>query len=511
MFAPKAPKPKVTPKTPKTPKTPMVSSKTPATPQTPLSITPATPETPKTLPKLVLPDKKEKSQISSPKSQNSTPKLAKKEKKRHPEDAFIVHEPPQRSVKKDYPELPIPQTEGIDKERQHKDDIAETKRRLEIARQKKMAEKLKEKELKKQQRNRKSSISNPKSSSTETDDDDIKRYDSKRPDSPPPKKDKSEEKKPVVETKEESESGSDVEWQRTSKQKAVSKNKRSKKFSANLSSDEEEELGIVEVKGEAPIISTRKSQRKTEAEAILNDQTDDMPPCHGFETVDIDQQLIEIYNKLLANDGEAMTVDDVTEDQLDQVPETIYIDNAHLHPGGAAKLAPILKKAAGGSPKTVRGVPKMVEEKLKDWNLKRKDVEIVTAAPKIRNKKRIYTQQEYDTKCGVTAKKAKVAMDEIEAQLQGMESEPEEEIDRAPEMEVDQVPEVTKNGETAGDSGVNDTFESEDGFTGFEEKVRYFLALLLFAYFGIQFYSKQDQMNLDLCPREKTTFCHKRP
>ena len=43
------------------------------------------------------------------------------------------------------------------------------------------------------------------------------------------------------------------------------------------SSSEDEELGIVEVSGEAPIISTRKTLKKNESEALLNDKDYDKP------------------------------------------------------------------------------------------------------------------------------------------------------------------------------------------------------------------------------------------
>jgi hypothetical protein len=69
--------------------------------------------------------------------------------------------------------------------------------------------------------------------------------------------------------------------------------------------------------------------------------------------------------------------------------------------------------------------------------LNRKEVEIVTEASKIR-KRRIYTEEEYDLKCGVEPPKvAKVsldkntALDDIEAQLAQLESH-----DSADEMEI---------------------------------------------------------------------------
>merc|ERR1712001_635847 len=67
-------------------------------------------------------------------------KSAGKSHKKSESSAFIVHEPRVKNLQKIYPELPVPQTEGIDKERQHQDDMLETKRRLEEARQRKMAE-----------------------------------------------------------------------------------------------------------------------------------------------------------------------------------------------------------------------------------------------------------------------------------------------------------------------------------------------------------------------------------
>merc|ERR1711874_83531 len=81
-----------------------------------------------------------------------------------------------------------------------------------------------------------------------------------------------------------------------------------------------------------------------------------------------------------------------------------------------------------GQPKVVRGNPEWLSEKLSLWNLNRKDVEIVTEASKIR-KRRIYTEEEYDLKCGVEPPKVakvvldkNIALDDIEAQLAQLES-----------------------------------------------------------------------------------------
>merc|ERR1712080_32673 len=179
-------------------------------------------------------------------------------------------------------------------------------------------------------------------------------------------------------------------------------------------SDSEEELGVVEVKGEAPIISTRKTIKKTESDAILVDD-DEIEPIHGFpsdaeEFEDVKKDL-SIYDELLANDGAKIKADPVTEKELDAVTEPIYIENAHLFPGGASKLVPFLKKNGGGHPKVVRGIPEWLGGKLSVWSLKRKEVEIVTEASKIR-KRRIYTEEEYDLECGVEPPKvAKISLD----------------------------------------------------------------------------------------------------
>merc|ERR1711997_1149509 len=100
----------------------------------------------------------------------------------------------------------------------------------------------------------------------------------------------------------------------------------------------------------------------------------------------------------------------------------------NLFDGGAPKLATFLKKHGGGQPKVVRGIPEWLAKKLQSWKLKRNEVEIITEPSKIR-KRRIYTEEEYDLKCGIQPPKvAKVildksaALDDIEAQLALLDS-----------------------------------------------------------------------------------------
>ena len=97
------------------------------------------------------------------------PVFAKKSKPKDSEkkkDDFIVHEKKKddfivHSVKS-YPDLPVPQTEGIDKEKQYKDEIAEAKKRLEEARQRKMLEIQRTKDAKKRRKSSTSTTPTPK-------------------------------------------------------------------------------------------------------------------------------------------------------------------------------------------------------------------------------------------------------------------------------------------------------------------------------------------------------------
>ena len=136
------------------------------------------------------------------------------------------------------------------------------------------------------------------------------------------------------------------------------------------SSSEDEELGIVEVSGEAPIISTRKTLKKNESEALLNDKDDDIEPNHGFipdqkdSMCKVQDQDLHLYEKLLANEGALIKADQVTSTDLDASTEPVYIENANLFDGGAPKLATFLKKHGGGQPKAVSGIPEWLAKKV---------------------------------------------------------------------------------------------------------------------------------------------------
>ena len=172
--------------------------------------------------------------------------------------------------------------------------------------------------------------------------DDVKRYDSHQPDSPKtqpksPKNAKTSSLQEVLRRKsskdlDNSGSDSDIEWKSTIKAVSKKNRKRQGKFE---DSDSEEELGVVEVKGEAPIISTRKTLQKTESDAILIDD-DEIEPLHGFDTNDKEfndlTEDLKIYDDLLANNGAKIKADPVTEKEMETVIDPIWIGNAHLYP-----------------------------------------------------------------------------------------------------------------------------------------------------------------------------------
>merc|ERR1712083_1214 len=164
MFAPKTPKIKKplianlsqTGSSPSNQVTTTMGSKSvPSSPATPSSMSSTKPVFPAHEKKVSTPSNTSQNSTGSVKkeihkssmSSNEKKSVGKSHKKSSSESSpFIVHEPRVKNLQKIYPELPVPQTEGIDKERQHQDDMLETKRRLEEARQRKMAEIKKEKE-----------------------------------------------------------------------------------------------------------------------------------------------------------------------------------------------------------------------------------------------------------------------------------------------------------------------------------------------------------------------------
>ena len=348
----------------------------------PLNSPKALPQSPKTFPSPKA--SSSPSLVTSPKSSGTSsapPVFAKKSepKKVTPKkEEFIVH-----SVKS-YPDLPVPQTEGIDKEKQHKDDIAETKRRLQELRQRKEAE-MKQKEKKSRRKSTSSSsIKSPKAEPPRvSSDDDIKRYDNK-----------------------EGDSDSDVEIKNPVKKK--------KRIPDEESDD------------------------------------DDMENHHGFKPEEANQQSpqIQALSKLLES------IPDVPDFQPTLFPIQF---SAQGYPGGAAKLVQVLKSYGLGNPELVQVLPQWLEDKLCLWQLSRDKVKIITDSRQIRKRKqRIYTEKEYDEKCGVPVKQAKVALDDIEAQLAMMDQD-----DHKPDQTGDPQASTSSKKEEQMES------DSEEEFRGF--------------------------------------------
>ena len=111
--------------------------------------------------------------------------------------------------------------------------------------------------------------------------------------------------------------------------------------------------------GEKPLISTRKNQqaieRSKKALEILNDNDPDYGPNHGFDPSEVNTKASDSLRQFLAkaeNDLSIVEVPKPTEEELDKMDkELIYIDGADKYPGGAHKLAEVLKKCSNSKRK----------------------------------------------------------------------------------------------------------------------------------------------------------------
>ena len=100
------------------------------------------------------------------------------------------------------------------------------------------------------------------------------------------------------------------------------------------------------------MISTRKNredkERSKKALEILNDNDPDCGPNHGFDPSEVDSKASDALRQFLEkaeNDLSIVNVPIPTEEELDKMDkEVIYIDGADKYPGGAQKLADLLKK-----------------------------------------------------------------------------------------------------------------------------------------------------------------------
>ena len=390
------------------------------------------------------------------------------------------------------PELPVSKCEG-DKRKQHESDFHDTKRLLDEARQRREAAHQREKDEKKKRKlsanssarpsspngNEKPKIEAPtvaktsKSSSSKKD----RRVSSSETPSKPRRK--------VFES---SDDTSDEEWKKGKNggDKSSGK-KRPKKNSSKLRFDDSssgEEEPVAMSKDDNPVM-TRKLTQTIQADAVLNDDPK-MEITDGF----IEREIEENGCQFVIDDGalsDSSEVDVLTPLLSSKNVNTnlIYLDNLT----NPEKTLQLLKRSGIGRPKLVRPIPAWFEEKLGAWTLRRQDVDVIfpDEIKKIRNKRKILTEREYDAAKGIfsnvataeTPKKMRIEdilMEEMPDIVTSVTPEPplkvEEEAKGEMLMETDeqteekyQPKEVDENAEKFV-SGIEEPFEN--GFEEFE-------------------------------------------
>ena len=308
------------------------------------------------------------------------------------------------------PELPASKTDG-DKRKQHESDFHDTKRLLDEARQRRVALAEQNKEIEKKKRKLSSNgaetpsaekvkSSTPKVSSKSSSSSSKKeRHISGTKETPTNTK----VRRKVLEDS--SDETSDEEWRKGKDRNASvtekSNKKRSKKSSKKArfedsSSGEEEEVAAQ--KDDNPVM-TRKLTQKTQADAVLNDDVL-IETSHGFELVPEDVIRDALDEELIS---ESSDVEDLIPFLPNKKFDTnlVYLDNL----SNPEKVLQTLKPY-GGKPKLVRSVPVWLEDKLSCWSLRRQDVDIIfpNEIKKIRNKRKILTEREFDAKMGVESR-----------------------------------------------------------------------------------------------------------
>lgn len=289
----------------------------------------------------------QKERVQTPRKRSSEPKL---------EEIFGQNRPLERKV---YPELPVPKDEG-DKLKQHEDDIIETKRRLEEARQRRLEEKYRLDLEKKLARRSVSHDSEPKPK--------------KMPKEKTPKPEKivvaaptvvSEKKKKKLTLEDLMDDESEVsDW---SDIEAPSlKRKKRKKGKHVLEDSSDEEIGDPSAKRQ-----TRKLVQKAEADAILS--TDLATENFRFFDDESVEQLVKAKSDLdkYLEDEDSISVSSVCSEDLDDPDELIYLSDVE----DAEELRDTLAKY-GGNPKVNPNPPRWLHDRLADWGFVRKEVNI---------------------------------------------------------------------------------------------------------------------------------------
>jgi hypothetical protein len=296
------------------------------------------------------------------------------------------------------PELPVSKCDG-DKRKQHESDFHDTKRLLDEARQRREAAHQREKEEKKK---RKLSTGNE----TPREKPKVEAQVAKTSKSTS-KKDRrvssSETPKPRRKVFESSDDTSDEEWRKGKNGDKSSGKKRQKKNSTKLRFDDSssgEEESVAVSKDDNPVM-TRKLLQTTQADAVLNGDPK-MEISYGFDESQIESNVkFEIDNGDMSDSSEVDTLTPLLSAKSVDT-NLIYLDNL----SNPEKTLQLLKRIGIGRPKIVRSIPVWFEEKLEAWSLRRQDVDVIfpDEVKKIRNKRKIMTEREFDATKGIESR-----------------------------------------------------------------------------------------------------------
>ena len=315
----------------------------------------------------------------------------------------------------------MPKCNNLDKKKQHQSDIEDAKKLLEEARQRRAEQMQREKEEKKRRKSstggggpepekvfdkhkkaeKEDSTKQKKQKHVSQVDSKKDRKASEKEDSSSPKR-KMEPKRGVAAADDDNES--DEEWRERKKQKSEKSKHRKKSLSKKRFEDSSsgEEEAVAESKVDNPVM-TRKLTQKSNAHAIMNDDPE-TKPFTGFDVQAIDEKRFEIVEDDVSDTSDIDETCPPLPDPLSMLNDAIFLDKL----SSPEKALKELKKF-GGKPKLVRKFPDWLDKKLSNWSLQRSDVDVIypDESGKIRNKRKILTEKEFDAKFGAAESEAK--------------------------------------------------------------------------------------------------------
>ena len=316
--------------------------------------------------------------------------------------------PKQFGERRSLPALPVSKCDG-DKLKQHKDDFNDTKRLLNEARQRRVEQLEREKEEKRRLKGQtgpaKEKFERPPKPSTPSAPSKEK---VKEPEPSAKRNERLSSDKPKRKPISDSDDGSDGEWKGSKGGHSKLKHRKKSSSRAYFDDSSSGEEPVADVKD--AIVSTRKSTQKSKADAVL-DGDPETPVCLGFSEASGEDGKFSIDSDDADNISDSDAVDDLIPTKL--LPQThaskviensdkelVFIDNLS-DPKKA--FASANSKVFGGKPKLVSPVPDWLSAKFRDWSLKRQDVDIISPQEfnKIRNKRKIVTDREWDARCNV--------------------------------------------------------------------------------------------------------------